>query len=186
MSVILYCFLPSAGALVVLGFWRQRRRASILPPGGPSRNSEQHQWKAMRSECRSLKLKSTLLLHYATALMINTHPGVMRTSVTSRTDHSRRGPASGNLDSRNSEGLRWAGRLGGGQQRDILMDQMPKVTELSMNRIMDAVLLGTWPKQGQGSAVACRKFGPGCICPGLNMLMGTATSEAFFALVFGR
>ncbi|KAJ7206760.1 cytochrome P450 [Mycena pura] len=35
MSVILYCFLPFAGALVVLGFWRQRRRASILPPGPP-------------------------------------------------------------------------------------------------------------------------------------------------------
>ncbi|KAF8145850.1 cytochrome P450 [Mycena galopus ATCC 62051] len=35
MSVILYCFLLFAGALVVLGFWRQRRRASILPPGPP-------------------------------------------------------------------------------------------------------------------------------------------------------
>ncbi|KAF8175026.1 cytochrome P450 [Mycena galopus ATCC 62051] len=35
MSVILYCFLLSAGALVVLAFWRQGRRASILPPGPP-------------------------------------------------------------------------------------------------------------------------------------------------------
>ncbi|KAF7344707.1 Cytochrome P450 [Mycena venus] len=35
MSVILYYFFAFASALVALAFWRQRRWASILPPGPP-------------------------------------------------------------------------------------------------------------------------------------------------------